>query len=476
MALISPTNLLTLHHTSADQIRDLQDVPSRRYNHVNDSYPDEQPLRIPDPAIFTDLPVEDQGNTLPRTAQCATHLEMLEVFHAYRNEIIASPELDEAFSIAAQPQIKYRKKWNGREFVAEAVSIRDPDFEERRKQKWTFILRIAALRFCEWIHVIDYHLKNAEFNPDVSIPRYLLLPPLDILIIWHAFLLNCNDFKNYCERGNLSHIQDIEFPWADIHVSIDSSTWTYTLPDSHAEWLSNTNIAPEITTAIIQSTSSSHETKILLSKFDHYRDIPNGNHDPLFQTLRTARSYQSTITQLVSNVERQCIFIDKMHAHRWIRSPAVHGTLTRAVKRYNNFLHLFRLYPSTFFVPTLDVDLVWHTHQLSASIYRSFVVDRVGKFINHEDKIGRGTLDTGFSSAETLYRLRFGEQYRVCLCWGCEGILDAVENVDEDDLDEGKVDLNELAQGVEKRVHYYREMEITRCLGGQLPIWSHGLR
>jgi hypothetical protein len=38
--------------------------------------------------------------------------------------------------------------------------------------------------------------------------------------------------------------------------------------------------------------------------------------------------------------------------------------------------------PATFFVPTLDIDLVWHTHQLISAKYQSDCTTYVGRFID----------------------------------------------------------------------------------------------
>ena len=38
--------------------------------------------------------------------------------------------------------------------------------------------------------------------------------------------------------------------------------------------------------------------------------------------------------------------------------------------------------PATFFVPTLDIDLVWHTHQLFSEKYQSDCTQYVGRFID----------------------------------------------------------------------------------------------
>ena len=39
-------------------------------------------------------------------------------------------------------------------------------------------------------------------------------------------------------------------------------------------------------------------------------------------------------------------------------------------------------HPATFFVPTLDIDLVWHTHQLISEKYQSDCTTYVGRFID----------------------------------------------------------------------------------------------
>lgn len=69
-----------------------------------------------------------------------------------------------------------------------------------------------------------------------------------------------------------------------------------------------------------------------------------------------------------------------MNGQLWIRSPALSGTLRRATDRYAKFLHLLKrkapplgedgsgktIVLGAIIVPTLDIDLVWHTHQCSA--------------------------------------------------------------------------------------------------------------
>jgi hypothetical protein len=171
------------------------------------------------------------------------------------------------------------------------------------------------------------------------------------------------------------------------------------------------------------------------------------------------------VCDLINNVERQRAFVKKMNAHLWIRSPALQGTLQRAVDRYENYLELFRLYPGKMLVPTLDIDLVWHTSQLSSAAYETSMKARCGRFINHDDKIRRYQLDAGSDETQTLYRTRFGLEYSVCLCWECQTITSAVEDSDKDGyLVElrGSSFSEDLTRQVMADIEYYRAVESAR--------------
>jgi hypothetical protein len=47
-----------------------------------------------------------------------------------------------------------------------------------------------------------------------------------------------------------------------------------------------------------------------------------------------------------------------------------------------SFLDLMSSSPVSFFVPTLDIDLVWHTHQLMPTKYQQDCESYVGRFID----------------------------------------------------------------------------------------------
>ncbi|KAJ3481678.1 hypothetical protein NLI96_g7488 [Meripilus lineatus] len=77
---------------------------------------------------------------------------------------------------------------------------------------------------------------------------------------------------------------------------------------------------------------------------------------------------------LVGAVVRQGSFIGKMYDFGWTEpgyfdTPEDEVVLLHAIARYHAFLDLMKASPASFFVPTLDIDLVWHTHQMMGYVY-----------------------------------------------------------------------------------------------------------
>ncbi|GAA6022799.1 hypothetical protein JCM10207_000423 [Rhodosporidiobolus poonsookiae] len=101
---------------------------------------------------------------------------------------------------------------------------------------------------------------------------------------------------------------------------------------------------------------------------------------------------------LVMAVLRQGTFIDK-----------------RCVARYHAFLDLLSSTPSMFCVPTLDIDLAWHTHQLTEHYTRDMQLN-VGRFLDHDDKVEENALATAFNDTARAWQSRFGVPYSTCGC------------------------------------------------------------
>ncbi|ETN37885.1 uncharacterized protein HMPREF1541_07508 [Cyphellophora europaea CBS 101466] len=124
---------------------------------------------------------------------------------------------------------------------------------------------------------------------------------------------------------------------------------------------------------------------------------------------------------LVGAVIRQGTFVNKMRDFDWIHSPALQHTVQDAVKRYTGFFEVMAMFPDNVAVPTFDVDLVWHTHQLTPANYYEYSLRHCDNvFIDHDDKIGDGALTDAFRWTCKEYQRVTGFPYDKCLCWSCE--------------------------------------------------------
>ncbi|KAI0015495.1 hypothetical protein F4780DRAFT_773515 [Xylariomycetidae sp. FL0641] len=121
-------------------------------------------------------------------------------------------------------------------------------------------------------------------------------------------------------------------------------------------------------------------------------------------------------------VFRQGIFVEKMYKIDWLRSPVARDTMARLITKYERFTKLMALHPTHVVVPTLDVDLAWHTHQLSPQQYYAHMYRKTSRFIDHDDKIDEDKLSNAFEWTSKAYQSEFGEVYSECTCWYCEAV------------------------------------------------------
>ncbi|KAL7788272.1 hypothetical protein V8C37DRAFT_388540 [Trichoderma ceciliae] len=128
---------------------------------------------------------------------------------------------------------------------------------------------------------------------------------------------------------------------------------------------------------------------------------------------------------LCGAVMRQGVFIDKMVKLDWLHSPSAWATMSRLVTKYGRFATMMKKNPNKMVVPTLDIDLAWHTHQLTPKDYYAYTVGKMGKFIDHDDKIEENELSKWFEWTTKTYQDLYGEVYSECTCWYCEAIRDS---------------------------------------------------
>jgi hypothetical protein len=128
---------------------------------------------------------------------------------------------------------------------------------------------------------------------------------------------------------------------------------------------------------------------------------------------------------LVGAVIRQGTFVQKMDNIDWLHSPTVMETADRLIKKYHVFFQIMLDNPSKMAVPTLDVDLAWHTHQLQPRRYYKYstrvISNGIRIFLDHDDKVDENKLSEAFEWTSKMYRRATdGAIYSECTCWYCE--------------------------------------------------------
>ncbi|KZL83637.1 chloroperoxidase-like protein [Colletotrichum incanum] len=224
---------------------------------------------------------------------------------------------------------------------------------------WDLYCNRAVARFEEWSASAERPTER--------------MPSVDVLMAWHALMLHPKAYARFIELGG--------------KLGLDGMKWSE---------ISNSTI-PNID---LPSLTSAHT-----GTFTHRSQTGT----PLF-------TYP-----LAAAIQRQLSFSVKMSHHAWLRSPSLASTLTQSQTRYARFFHLIAAHPGTVMVPTLDIDLVWHTHQLSPARYLAYSKRATGKLVDHDDEIEDERLGELAGDMQGLWASTFGEGYHVCLCWTCEG-------------------------------------------------------
>ncbi|KAI5082204.1 hypothetical protein GOP47_0001947 [Adiantum capillus-veneris] len=94
----------------------------------------------------------------------------------------------------------------------------------------------------------------------------------------------------------------------------------------------------------------------------------------------------------------------------------VESFLSAAEQRYKAFLHLFKMTDcKVFLVPTYDIDLLWHTHQLNPKVYLVDLTRILGRVLEHDDtdtdRSSDQKLDEGFCQTAERWLQSYGSVY-----------------------------------------------------------------
>ncbi|KAH9930329.1 uncharacterized protein B0H18DRAFT_1117014 [Fomitopsis serialis] len=376
------------------------------------------------------------------------------------------------------------------------VLARGLDSTEQKSRRWVWFVCLAVERFHRWA-------KCATANQDTESWVHAEAPPLDVLMVWHAYMLNPAWYGDDCLRvsalrtlralndrllpalvvmGNPAKYRPSEerkpylgedgrgFAQQGFKLTCSCCSLAIDKPalalDKLASDLVKDHNDPDATMdAYLPGTLRSptdlayikraRQIKDRIVNIDQFRQPKactreewrrkikedfdhsiNNVHDTLrpmpqralgllkrmLNRILSAYTDDSPFSiDLVSAVIRQGSFTSKMHYFGWTApgyfdKPIDEVVLVHAITRYHAFLDLMAPSPASFFVPTLDIDLVWHTHQLTAGKYADDCMEYVERYIDHDDKVEENHLANAFDVTCRVWQQRFGVPYTYCGC------------------------------------------------------------
>ncbi|KAF1979370.1 hypothetical protein BU23DRAFT_524073 [Bimuria novae-zelandiae CBS 107.79] len=515
---------------------------------------------------------------LPTAADCVTHLMLLHAFAKLRHDVGNCEGLYgiefERLANAKEPEVSVQsvnetpQRMHGEGSAvtpADARSMEDLGTltERLREKRWTIFVTKAVDRFQKWWESLpsdSAYFNSAYFNSALEMDHFdsarspsqrpltewptsgdgmdeymhRNLPPLDVLMVWHSYMLNPRVYLEDCMRMGKHRQWRTSVPWKLIYDSIDDSfeyhppsaskdtkdiLVQYTQPPTHKSLeamkacLSDDfgyasqrfqELCPRCNLIItheklhvgkfINDVASLRTLKLplpgtVLATWGVpelvVRGKTPGTHDPFFpnrvaaqlesfapnalsntmeklsmksikdgfkrvmnsrSTIRLVNSEQHNTQNLavgskiavrrmlshywdnsspfgldlVGAVIRQASFVQKMVKIDWLHSPSLFTTMQRSIVKYHRFMRIIAENFSKSAVPTLDVDLAWHTHQLTPKVYYTYTVSETRRFINHDDKIPGKALDKAFVWTSEVYEKQYGTPYTECACWYCE--------------------------------------------------------
>ncbi|KAF9771726.1 hypothetical protein IL306_010627 [Fusarium sp. DS 682] len=350
---------------------------------------------MPDPRVFSNvfsIPTESESQSIetllayPDASHAAVHLALLECF---RNLRVSARALD--VEVVQPPSYDAAKN--------PALSPPEPT-QLPESQKWDLLIKLAVTRFTTWWSGIELLLNHANAYSHHGGSRAALqltkdyLPPLDILLVWYALMLDPEAYDAACEAQgvNAARLKNLCFPWPAIRDVIDMDKMQLELPRSAQKLFHNISSQPCDILDYIKSP-------------------------PAYTDLGKVRIE----TDLFSEVKRHEAFIEESHQLLWIRSPALQGSLIRAGMEYLDF-HLRK--PTAVEEDMVDyqsfgVRLFWRTHRLFPRQYKAFL---------KEIRDGQSEPTRDLKQDAKIIFDADGPSFTQerCHCWTCERIRDDI--------------------------------------------------
>jgi hypothetical protein len=189
-------------------------------------------------AGFANLSISDgPTSAIPSVDETVAHLKTLECFSRLRQSVAST---DGLFGIdnAAIVEIARRSRMANGEGADDVL----PKLAEKR---WAVYITRAVDRFDAWISAAVpssslptmAELERDGANDRITDPGYvktamtpigpLNMPPLDVLMVWHAYMLNPRAYLEDCVRLGRMALWNTRMPWNAIAECIDPSTFAF---------------------------------------------------------------------------------------------------------------------------------------------------------------------------------------------------------------------------------------------------------
>jgi hypothetical protein len=191
--------------------------------------------------VFDPSPLE-----IPTPSECIAHLKLLHAFAKLRHDVgnrgdIVASEKIRNFDDSIAEKLR-EKRWVV--FVTKAVdrferwyetlpevfrhSITTQNFDSTQTYKYC-----GPRQNGDWI--LTYSVSNFPLEGDglESQPSFQL-PPLDVLMVWHAYMLNPRVYLEDSIRLSHNTLWRTSFPWQPVFETIDAETFEYAQNDRDA--------------------------------------------------------------------------------------------------------------------------------------------------------------------------------------------------------------------------------------------------
>jgi len=206
-----------------------------------------------------------------------------------------------------------------------------------------------------------------------------LVPPFDCEWVWHCHRLNPLQYSEDCKRlyGRVLDAAVVPPSQKDFAMSVTAKLWE----DSY----------PEEPFAL--------DLDVFCSATNNYRDYHHMRNSKIQYDLARAMRRQRSFWHQAS--------LPHMSDDRFLRA---------AEERYKGYLYLIKKSKSiqSFYVPTYDIELVWHSHQLNLVAYVKDTVELLGKLLQHHQDINTDSLrghGQAFSETTKEWERTFGRRY-----------------------------------------------------------------